>query len=211
MDTPSHLYSFSIAQRPDWPRYFARRDELHGYLVDLADTYGLRPFMRFGREVESMAWQEDHWAVTTRTADGSSEILIANLVISATGYLNRPACPKIEGLDSFAGPCMHTARWQDDVDIAGKRVAVLGTGASAMQLVPAIAGVARAGHRVPGSAQWGLPNPNQARAVSPASSSSCATSPGTSAGTACASCGTSATGCSRRCRSTPTGRIPIAP
>jgi 4-hydroxyacetophenone monooxygenase len=168
VDTPSHLYSFSFAQRPDWPRYFARRDELHGYLVDLADTYDLRPFMRFGREVEAMTWQEDHWAVTTRSADGTSEALTANVVISATGYLNRPAYPKIEGLDTFAGPCMHTARWQNDVDVAGKRVAVLGTGASAMQLVPAIAGVAERVIVFQRSPQWGLPNPNQPRAVSPA-------------------------------------------
>jgi 4-hydroxyacetophenone monooxygenase len=168
VDTPSHLYSFSFAQRPDWPRYFARRDELHGYLVELTDTYGLRPFMRFGHEVESMTWQEDarQWGVTTRAADGTKETLTANVVISATGYLNRPAYPEIEGLASFVGPCMHTARWQNDVEIAGKRVAVLGTGASAMQLVPAIAGVAERVIVFQRSPQWGLPNPNQPRTVS---------------------------------------------
>ncbi|HYT40430.1 MAG TPA: NAD(P)/FAD-dependent oxidoreductase, partial [Acidimicrobiia bacterium] len=146
VDTPSHLYSFSFAQRPDWPRYFARRDELHRYLVDLADEYGLRPSMRFGVEVESMTWQEAdrRWEVSVRPValNAERETLTANVVISATGYLNRPAYPEIDGLESFAGPCMHTARWQRDTEIAGKRVAVLGTGASAMQLVPAIAGVA---------------------------------------------------------------------
>ncbi|MCA1842545.1 MAG: NAD(P)/FAD-dependent oxidoreductase, partial [Actinobacteria bacterium] len=170
VDTPSHLYSFSFAQRPDWPRYFARRDELHRYLVDLADTYDLRPSMLFGREVESMTWQEDGrcWAVTLRSADGTRERLTANVVISATGYLNRPAYPTIEGLDTFAGPCMHTARWRSDVDVTGKRVAVLGTGASAMQLVPAIAGVAERVIVLQRSPQWGLPNPNQPRSVSAA-------------------------------------------
>ena len=168
VDTPSHLYSFSFAQRPDWPRYFARRDELHGYLVDLTDDYGLRPFLRLGCEVESMTWQEDHWALTARTGDGTSETLTANVVISATGYLNRPAYPTIEGLDSFTGPCMHTARWRNDVEIAGKRVAVLGTGASAMQLVPAIAGIAERVIVFQRSPQWGLPNPNQPRSVSAA-------------------------------------------
>lgn len=170
VDTPSHLYSFSFAQRPDWPRYFARRDELHAYLVDLADNYGLRPFMRFGREVETMTWHqaERQWAVTTRAADGTGETLTANVVISATGYLNRPAYPKIDGLASFAGPCLHTARWRPDVEVAGKRVAVIGTGASAMQLVPAIAGIAERVVVFQRSPQWGLPNPNQPRPVSAA-------------------------------------------
>ncbi|HEV7534880.1 MAG TPA: NAD(P)/FAD-dependent oxidoreductase, partial [Acidimicrobiia bacterium] len=170
VDTPSHLYSFSFAPRPDWPRYFARRDELHGYLDDLADRYALRPAMRFGREVESAVWHDDRhqWELTLRAADGARETLTANVVISATGYLNRPAYPDIEGLADFAGPCMHTARWRSDVEIAGRRVAVLGTGASAMQLVPAIAGVAERVVVFQRSPQWGLPNPNQPRSVSPA-------------------------------------------
>ena len=166
VDTPSHLYSFSFAQRADWPRYFARRDDLHAYLLSLADDYGLRPFLRCGREVESIVWQDDRhrWDITVR-AGGGRETLSANVVISATGYLNRPAYPDIEGLDDFAGPCMHTARWRSDVEIAGRRVAVLGTGASAMQLVPAIAGVAERVIVFQRSPQWGLPNPNQPRAV----------------------------------------------
>jgi 4-hydroxyacetophenone monooxygenase len=167
VDTPSHLYSFSFAQRADWPRYFARRDDLHAYLLSLADDYGLHPFLRCGREVESIVWQDDRhrWDITVRTAGGGRETLTANVVISATGYLNRPAYPDIEGLDDFAGPCMHTARWRSDVEIAGRRVAVLGTGASAMQLVPAIAGVAGRVIVFQRSPQWGLPNPNQPRAV----------------------------------------------
>jgi 4-hydroxyacetophenone monooxygenase len=170
VDTPSHLYSFSFAQRPDWPRYFARRDELHRYLLDLADRHDLWPAMRFGRAVESVVWHDGRrqWDVAVGTAGGESETLSANVVISATGYLNRPAYPQIEGLADFAGPCMHTARWRDDVEIAGRRVAVLGTGASAMQLVPAIAGVAERVIVFQRSPQWGLPNPNQPRAVSPA-------------------------------------------
>jgi 4-hydroxyacetophenone monooxygenase len=170
VDTPSHLYSLSFAQRPDWPRYFARRDDLHRYLLSLADEYDLRPFMQLGREVESLVWQEDRyeWVVTARTTDGKRETLTANVVITATGYLNRPAYPDIEGLGDFAGPCMHTARWRNDVEIAGRRVGVLGTGASAMQLVPAIAGVAERVIVFQRSPQWGLPNPNQARTVSPA-------------------------------------------
>jgi 4-hydroxyacetophenone monooxygenase len=170
VDTPSHLYSFSFAQRPDWPRYFARRDELHDYLVDLADRHDLRRSMRLGREVESVVWDDGRhrWDVTLRIAGGARETLTADVVISATGYLNRPAYPDIEGLADFAGPCMHTARWPADVELAGKRVAVLGTGASAMQLVPAIAGVAERVIVFQRSPQWGLPNPNQPRTVPPA-------------------------------------------
>jgi len=170
VDTPSHLYSFSFAQRPDWPRYFAQRAELHAYLVDLADRYALGPSLRLGREVESAVWDDrrHRWDLTLRAGDGRRERLCANVVISATGYLNRPTYPDIEGLADFAGPCLHTARWRPDVDIAGKRVAVLGTGASAMQLVPAIAGVARRVIVFQRSPQWGLPNPNQPRTVSPA-------------------------------------------
>ncbi|MQA17695.1 MAG: NAD(P)-binding protein, partial [Pseudonocardiaceae bacterium] len=108
VDTPSHLYSFSFAQRADWPRYFARREDLHAYLLSLADDYGIRPFVQCGREVESIVWQDDRhrWRVNVRTAGGARETLTANVVISATGYLNRPAYPNIEGLDDFAGPCM---------------------------------------------------------------------------------------------------------
>jgi 4-hydroxyacetophenone monooxygenase len=120
--------------------------------------------------VESVVWDDGRhrWDVTLRTAGGARETLTADVVISATGYLNRPAYPDIEGLADFAGPCMHTARWPADVEIAGKRVAVLGTGASAMQLVPAIAGVAERVIVFQRSPQWGLPNPNQPRTVPPA-------------------------------------------
>ncbi|GAA5174613.1 NAD(P)/FAD-dependent oxidoreductase [Pseudonocardia eucalypti] len=167
VDTPSHLYSFSFAQRADWSRYFARRDELHRYLNDLADEYRLRPHIRGGLEVESMAWRagERRWSVRLRAGDGRRETLTAHIVITATGYLNRPKYPDIAGLDSFAGPCMHTARWDPAVDVRGRRVAVIGTGASAMQLVPAIAGVAERVTVFQRSPQWGLPNPNQPRAV----------------------------------------------
>jgi 4-hydroxyacetophenone monooxygenase len=170
VDTPSHLYSLSFAQRADWPWYFAKRNDLHAYLNALTDEYGLRPSIRLGTEVESIVWQDDRatWAVTVRTADGRRDTITANVVVSATGYLNRPAYPTIEGLEDFAGPCMHTARWRSDVEIDGRRVGVLGTGASAMQLVPAIAGVAERIIVFQRSPQWGIPNPNQPRPVSPA-------------------------------------------
>jgi 4-hydroxyacetophenone monooxygenase len=167
VDTPSHLYSFSFAQRADWSRYFAQRDELHNYLNELVRDYRLGPHVRRGREVESMTWNADDrvWSVRARTRDGSIEQHTANLVITATGYLNRPKYPAIDGLDSFAGPCLHTARWEPELDVRGRRVAVIGTGASAMQLVPAIAGQASRVTVFQRSPQWGLPNSNQPRNV----------------------------------------------
>lgn len=162
VDTPSHLYSLSFAQRHDWTRYFAKRDELADYLEELTDTHGIRPNVRFGLEVQSAVWDASgqRWTVTAQDEDGQSACFEANAVISAVGFLNQPSYPDIPGLESFAGPSMHTARWQDDVDLAGRRVAVIGTGASAMQLVPAIAGTPEHITVFQRSAQWGLPNPN---------------------------------------------------
>jgi 4-hydroxyacetophenone monooxygenase len=170
VDTPSHLYSLSFAQSPDWSRYFARRHELYAYLEQLADDYGVRPHVLCGREVHAADWdnEEQRWHVRARCGDGTSEVHTANVVISGVGILNRPSYPEIAGLDRFEGPCMHTARWRSDVDVRGKRVAVIGTGASAMQLVPAIAGVAERVIVFQRSPQWGLPNANHTRDVSPA-------------------------------------------
>ena len=170
VDTPSHLYSYSFAQSPNWTRYFAKRDELYSYLVEVTDTFGLRPHIRFDAEVESMVWDDDAqlWRVTTRSASGHRDTVSANAVISGVGLLNRPAIPSIPGLDSFEGPSMHTACWDNSVDVTGKRVVVIGTGASSMQLVPAIAG--RAAHVTvfQRSPQWGLPNNNYMRETSEA-------------------------------------------
>lgn len=167
VDTPSHLYSFSFAQRADWSRFFAPRGELFDYLNQLADDHDLHPYLRTGREITQASWDDDTqlWTVDTVDGNGEHEVFTANVVITATGYLNRPKYPDIPGLESFTGPCMHTARWQPGTEIAGKRVAVIGTGASAMQLVPAIAGTAAHVTVFQRSPQWGLPNPNQPRAV----------------------------------------------
>jgi len=167
VDTPSHLYSFSFAQRADWSRFFAPRGELFDYLNQLADDHDLHPYLRPGREITRASWDDDTqlWTVETVDGDGRCEEFTANVVITATGYLNRPKYPDIPGLDTFTGPCMHTARWQPGTEIAGKRVAVIGTGASAMQIVPAIAGDAERVMVFQRSPQWGLPNPNQPRAV----------------------------------------------
>jgi 4-hydroxyacetophenone monooxygenase len=167
VDTPTHLYSFSFAQRPDWSRYFAKRGELHTYLEDIAAEFDLKRDIRFGQEVTGATWSapDSVWHLTAKDTDGNVHKYTANVVIAGVGYFNRPAYPRISGLESFDGPVMHTARWRDGVDISGKRVAVIGTGASAMQLVPNIAGVAGHVTVFQRSPQWGIPHPNYLREV----------------------------------------------
>jgi 4-hydroxyacetophenone monooxygenase len=153
VDTPSHLYSYSFAPRR-WSTHFGKRDEVLTYLRDVADAHDLRKVIRFDTEVVSAVYRDQRWTVTTI----DEEILTADAVITAVGQLNRPKVPPLPGMDSFRGPLFHSARWPADLDVTGKRVAVVGTGASAMQIVPAIA--ERAGHVTvfQRSPQWAAPN-----------------------------------------------------
>ena len=141
VDNPNHNYSYSFAQRHDWPFHYSTQPVLNQYLRDCADVFGLHDRIRLRTEVLSAAWDEDRlrWSVRVRTTDGGEETLVADAVISAVGQLNRPKMPDIAGLDDFAGPSWHSARWRHDVPLAGKRVVVVGTGASAMQFIPEIA------------------------------------------------------------------------
>jgi 4-hydroxyacetophenone monooxygenase len=141
VDNPNHNYSYSFAQRHDWPFHFSTQDVLLGYFQDCADVFGLRERVRFETEVLSAEWSDEdaRWTVRTRGADGSTDELVVDAVISAVGQLNQPNLPNIPGRDSFAGPAFHSARWDAGVDLTGKRVAVIGTGASAVQLIPEIA------------------------------------------------------------------------
>ena len=138
VDNPNHNYSFSFAQRHDWPYHFSPQPVLHGYFADCCDAWGLRPSIRFGTEVASAVWSEDElvWELTL----GDGEVVRANAVISAVGQLNRPNYPDIPGRDTFAGPAFHSARWDHSVPLEGRRVAVIGTGASAVQFIPEIVG-----------------------------------------------------------------------
>ncbi len=140
VDTPNHLYSLSFEPNHEWPQRYSTQDVLLGYFQRLADKYGLREHIRFGTSVEEAAWDEAGgvWKVQVRTSAGE-ETLTATAVVSAVGQLNQPNFPDIPGRDSFAGPSFHSARWRHDVDLKGKRVAVIGTGASAFQFVPEIA------------------------------------------------------------------------
>jgi 4-hydroxyacetophenone monooxygenase len=158
VDTPSALYSFSFSNH-DWSRYFALRDELHDYLERLADDSGVRANIRFGTEVLSASYREatQTWEVTARSADGSTSVLEASVLITAVGAFSRPRLPDIPGLDRFQGPCVHTARWPEELELAGKRVAVIGNGASAMQLVPAVAPEVASLTVFQRSPQWAAP------------------------------------------------------
>jgi 4-hydroxyacetophenone monooxygenase len=168
VDTPSHLYSLSFAQRSDWPGYFSKRPEVHGYLEALTEEHQLRDRIRFGHELTHAGWDEREqlWRLVARDATGAERRLEAHVLISGTGFFNRPAMPTLPGVGSFAGPAMHTARWDHAVQIEGKRIGVIGTGASAMQLVPSIAGIAEGVVVFQRTAQWGIPHPNYMREVS---------------------------------------------
>ncbi|MGW1254373.1 flavin-containing monooxygenase [Streptomyces sp. NPDC002513] len=134
-DVPSHLYSFSFAPNPEWPRTFSGQEHIRAYLEHVADVFGLRPHLRFDSEVKLMTWDSGklHWAIET-----SGGPLTADVVVSATGPLPDPKIPDIPGLDGFPGKIFHSARWDHDYDLRGKRVAMVGTGASAIQIVPEI-------------------------------------------------------------------------
>lgn len=136
-DVPSHLYSFSFAPNPRWTRKFPDQAEILDYLQRTADDYGVRDRIRFGREITEARFDEDDAAWTLTLDDGSTHV--ADVLVAATGQLNRPHIPDIAGRDDFAGPSFHSARWQHDVDLTGKDVAVIGIGASAIQFVPEIA------------------------------------------------------------------------
>ena len=139
VDTPNHLYSYSFAPY-DWQKYFCLRDELHAYLEHVCDNFEVRNNIRFDTGVERIEYQESRqkWLVTLRLPDGTSEQTEANVVISAAGIFNPPVFPDIDGLDEWKGEKWHTARWPKDADLAGKRVAIIGNGASCMQIAPEI-------------------------------------------------------------------------
>ncbi|MGW7572518.1 flavin-containing monooxygenase [Streptomyces sp. NPDC054765] len=134
-DVPSHLYSFSFAPNPEWPRNFSGQPHIRAYLERVTDTFGLRGHLRLNSEVHGLRWDAEalHWEV--ETAGGA---LTADVVVSATGPLSDPKIPGIPGLDTFPGKVSHSARWDHDYDLRGKRVAMIGTGASAIQIVPAV-------------------------------------------------------------------------
>jgi cation diffusion facilitator CzcD-associated flavoprotein CzcO len=138
-DVPSHLYSFSYAQRHDWPRLCSPQEEILDYIRGVARDFGIADRVIGDTEVESCVWDDDALRWTVTSTDGRT--WEADAVVVATGQLHRLAYPRIEGRDEFAGHAFHSAEWDHDYDLRGKRVAVIGTGASAVQFVPEIAPV----------------------------------------------------------------------
>ncbi|MFN8067649.1 MAG: NAD(P)/FAD-dependent oxidoreductase [Mycolicibacterium insubricum] len=137
VDIPSTTYSYSFEPNPEWSRLFAPGAELKRYAEHVADTYDIRRYMRFGVSVESAEWDEElqRWRVST--ADGQT--LTPRYLIAATGFLSQPHTPDIPGITEFAGTIVHTTAWDDDLDFTGRKVAIIGTGATAVQLIPELA------------------------------------------------------------------------
>lgn len=133
-DIPALLYSFSFASGFDWSRRYPTREEIHAYLLECVAAFGIRPHLRLGTRLLEATHADGRWHLLTDRGT-----MTARALILATGALHHPAIPDIPGLESFAGPRMHTARWDPDIHLSGKRVAVIGTGASAVQLVPPLA------------------------------------------------------------------------
>jgi cation diffusion facilitator CzcD-associated flavoprotein CzcO len=138
-DVPSHLYEFSFEPNPRWSRRYAPQAEIQAYLEDVARRNGVLDRFRTSTEVQSARWDDERATWVLRTSAGEHE---ADVLLTACGQLSVPKVPPLPGLDSFAGPAFHTARWRHDVDLTGKRVTVIGTGCSAIQVVPAIQPIA---------------------------------------------------------------------
>jgi cation diffusion facilitator CzcD-associated flavoprotein CzcO len=136
-DIPSNLYSFSFEPNPEWTRMYPQQGEIHAYLRRVVEKYGLARRIRYGKELAEARYDEAAAAWDLRFADG--EVKRVGIFIGATGPLSKPALPKIAGIETFEGIAFHSARWRHDVDLKGRRVAVIGTGASAIQFVPKIA------------------------------------------------------------------------
>ncbi|OBK94546.1 NAD(P)/FAD-dependent oxidoreductase [Mycobacterium sp. 1165178.9] len=138
VDTPSAYYSLSWEVNPDWSSYYPQGAEYQGYLVALADKYKLREHTRFGREVEALWWDADRnrWQIHSVGAEGR-DVSYASVVITAAGYLNRPRWPDVKGRETFAGTSIHSAKWDPSVNLGGKKVAIIGAGCTAVQIVDA--------------------------------------------------------------------------
>ena len=159
-DIPSHMYSFSFEPKADWTHMWSFQPEIQDYLLGVTAKYGLRRYIHFGTHVVQARWADDEmrWHVFSDTG----QEYIAQFLVSGAGGLHIPQIPEIEGRDEFAGVAFHSAQWDHNVDIRGKRVAVIGTGASAIQIVPAIAEDVAELQLYQRTPAWVMPRPNNA-------------------------------------------------
>jgi 4-hydroxyacetophenone monooxygenase len=169
VDSPNHLYSYHFEHNNKWPGYFSTREILFEYFDRCIADYGLKKHMRLSTKVIGATYdeRENTWRVEVEGPGGEKEMIAANSVITAVGQLNIPKIPDLPGVESFQGPYFHSGHWDHDVDLKGKRVAVIGTGASATQFVPEIADQIGSMVVFQRSPPWMLPTPNYHEAVSP--------------------------------------------
>ena len=169
VDVGNHFYCYSFEPSDSWTEFFAQQPELQSYFQGVMTKHAIEPHVRWETEVLGATWDDDAavWSVRVRNADGSEEVMTARAVISAVGQLNRPNIPEIPGQESFVGPAFHSARWDHDVDLAGRRVAMIGAGASGFQIAPTIADDVEHLTVFQRTAQWMFPNPNYHVAVGP--------------------------------------------
>jgi 4-hydroxyacetophenone monooxygenase len=168
VDVSNLFYCYSFAQRDDWPQHFSTQEVLLEYFRGIADRFGLRPLIRFGTEVLSAELDEAtmRWTLRVRV-EGRDDTLEVDAIVSGVGQLNRPNVPELPGAGTFAGPTFHSARWDHDLDLTGKRVVVIGTGASAAQFVPEIAEPAAHLTILQRTPAWFLPTPDYRDDVEP--------------------------------------------
>jgi cation diffusion facilitator CzcD-associated flavoprotein CzcO len=157
-DVPSHLYSFSFAPNPGWSSTFSPQQEILDYLRDVARRYGVLPQVRYHTELESAEWDEESSRWWLETSQGP---MTADVVVLGQGPLSEPRLPDVPGIDSFEGKAFHSAQWDHDHDLDGERVAVVGTGASAIQFVPAIQPRVGSLHIFQRTPPWVVPHPNR--------------------------------------------------
>ena len=185
VDVGSHHYCYAFEPSHHWTEYFCQQPELRDYFVSVLDKYELRPHCRFGTAVTSLTWDEptSSWQVGIRNPDGSTEVLDARFVISAVGSLNIPRLPNIPGMDSFAGPSFHSARWPDGLDLTGKRFALVGAGAIGLPDRADHRGRGRAAHDLPADDRSGCCRTRcTTRRCRPVTGGRCSTSRSTRAG-----------------------------
>src|SRR5258707_11922093 len=154
-DVPSHLYSFSFAPNPSWTRTYSRQPEIRAYLRRVVDEFGVSPHIRLSCEVKSARWDEDAARWQLETSQGPVR---AQVLVSGAGPLVDPKIPDFPGLERFEGPAFHSARWDHSVELRGKRVAAIGTGASAIQFVPSIAPEVESLHVFQRTPPWVMPH-----------------------------------------------------
>ncbi|WP_319452317.1 MULTISPECIES: flavin-containing monooxygenase [unclassified Mycobacterium] len=169
VDVGNHFYCYSFEPADEWTHYFAEQPELAAYFERVMDKHGVGPHVRWRTEVVGAVWNDDDatWTVDAVGPDGERVTLTARAIISAVGQLNRPHLPSVDGQEHFAGPSFHSAEWDHSVDLTGKRVAMIGAGASGFQIASAIADQVAHLTVFQRTAQWMFPNPNYHAEVGP--------------------------------------------